>query len=82
MINTTINDFRMILAILAAIVLVVVALIGWCVWRFCRKKRPKGNEKDKKGTEFIVPSASRNGRCLKLFHLRKNFIPRGLCIRE
>ena len=35
----------MILAILAAIVLVVVALVGWCVWRFCKKKRPKGNEK-------------------------------------
>ena len=37
------------MAILAVVVLVVVALIGWCVWRFCKKKRPKGNEKDKKG---------------------------------
>ena len=41
----------MILAILAAVVLVVVALIGWCVWRFCKKKRPKGNEKDKGRTK-------------------------------
>ena len=26
------------------IVLVVIGLIGWCVYRFCKKKRPKGAE--------------------------------------
>ena len=36
----------MILAILAAIVVVLLGLIGWCVWRFCKKKRPKGEEKE------------------------------------
>lgn len=35
----------MILVILIVIVLVILVLIGWCVWRFCRKKRPKGGEK-------------------------------------
>jgi len=24
---------------------VVIGLFGWCIWRFCRKKRPKGAEK-------------------------------------
>ena len=32
------------------IVLVVIGLIGWCVYRFCKKKRPKGAE-DKKAAE-------------------------------
>lgn len=34
-----------VLAIFAVIVLVVIGLIGWCMWRFCKKKRPKGDEK-------------------------------------
>jgi synaptotagmin-1 len=37
----------MVLAIIAVIALVVMGLIGWCIWRFCKKKRPKGAE-DKK----------------------------------
>jgi len=35
----------MILVILIVIILVVIGLFGWCIWRFCRKKRPKGAEK-------------------------------------
>ena len=37
----------MVLVIVAVIVLVVLGLIGWCIWRFFKKKRPKGAEKDK-----------------------------------
>ncbi len=36
----------MVFAILAVIVLIVVGLIGWCVYRFCRKKRPKKDDKE------------------------------------
>ena len=32
------------------IVLVVIGLIGWCAYRFLKKKKPKGAE-DKKGEE-------------------------------
>ena len=35
----------MIFAIIAVIILVVIGLMGWCIWRFCKKKRPKGEEK-------------------------------------
>lgn len=30
---------------MAAITLVILGLVGWCVYRFCKKKRPKGIEK-------------------------------------
>lgn len=40
----------MILVIVAVIVLVVLGLVGWCIWRFFKKKRPKGKE-DGKGKE-------------------------------
>ncbi|XP_040565792.1 synaptotagmin 1 [Lepeophtheirus salmonis] len=30
------------LAIFAAIVLVILGICGWCIYRFCKKKRPKG----------------------------------------
>jgi synaptotagmin-1 len=39
-----------IFTIFAVIVLVVIGVIGWCVYRFCKKKRPKGAE-DKKSKE-------------------------------
>ena len=32
------------------IVLVVIGLIGWCAYRFLKKKKPKGAE-DKKGED-------------------------------
>eukprot|EP00092_Neocalanus_flemingeri_P010844 GFUD01011676.1.p1 GENE.GFUD01011676.1~~GFUD01011676.1.p1 ORF type:complete len:469 (+),score=163.79 GFUD01011676.1:251-1657(+) len=32
----------MILAIIAGIVLVLIGVGIWCIWRFCKKKRPKG----------------------------------------
>ena len=38
---------RMVLVIVAVIVLVILGLIGWCIYRFFKKKRPKGAEKDK-----------------------------------
>ena len=39
--------FRMVFAILAVIVLVILGLVGWCIYRFCKKKRPKKDgEKD------------------------------------
>jgi len=37
----------MVLVIVAVIVLVILGLIGWCIYRFFKKKRPKGAEKDK-----------------------------------
>merc|ERR1719350_1398347 len=45
----------MILAIIAGIVLVLIGVGIWCIWRFCKKKRPKGqaeqedDENDLKG---------------------------------
>ena len=42
---------RMVLAIIAVIALVVIGLIGWCIWRFCKKKRPKGEEKKAPGED-------------------------------
>ena len=42
----------MVLAILGVIVLVIIGLIGWCIYRFFKKKRPKGAEdKDKQDDE-------------------------------
>jgi len=43
----------MILAILGVIVVVILGLIGWCIFRFFKKKRPKGAEdgKDKQDDE-------------------------------
>ena len=32
----------MILAIIAGVVLVLIGVGIWCIWRFCKKKRPKG----------------------------------------
>jgi len=34
----------MVLTIVGVIIVVVLALIGWCIWRFFKKKRPKGAE--------------------------------------
>merc|ERR1712113_1150332 len=39
-----------IFTIFAVIVLVVIGVIGWCIYRFMKKKKPKGAE-DKKGEE-------------------------------
>ena len=39
----------MILAILGVIVVVILGLIGWCIFRFFKKKKPKGAEE--KGKE-------------------------------
>lgn len=40
------------MTIVGVIVVVVLGLIGWCIWRFCKKKRPKGAEdKDKQDDE-------------------------------
>jgi len=42
----------MVLAILGVIVVVILGLIGWCIFRFFKKKRPKGaEEKDKQDDE-------------------------------
>ena len=41
---------RGIFTIFAVIVLVVIGLIGWCAYRFLKKKKPKGAE-DKKGED-------------------------------
>jgi len=42
----------MVLSIIGVIVVVILGLIGWCIWRFCKKKRPKGAEdKDKQDDE-------------------------------
>ena len=37
---------RAVIAGFFAIVLLILVLVGWCVWRFCRKKRP-GKDKEK-----------------------------------
>jgi len=34
----------MVLSIAGVILVVVLALLGWCIWRFFKKKRPKGAE--------------------------------------
>jgi hypothetical protein len=34
--------YRMILAIIAGAVLILLIVAGWCAWRFMKKKRPKG----------------------------------------
>ena len=39
------------MAILATVVLVILAIVGWCAWRFCKKKRPKGADKGGKGDD-------------------------------
>ena len=53
-IETSFNHFfipnRGIFTIFAVIVLVVIGLIGWCAYRFLKKKKPKGAE-DKKGED-------------------------------
>ena len=43
---------RMVLAIVGVIAVVLLGLMGWCIWRFFKKKRPKGAEdKDKQDDE-------------------------------
>jgi hypothetical protein len=37
----------MVLSIVGVIVLVIIGLIGWCIYRFCKKKRPKGADEGK-----------------------------------
>ena len=32
----------MVITLFAVIVLAIIGLCGWCVWRFLKKKRPKG----------------------------------------
>jgi hypothetical protein len=39
---TFIVVYRMILAIIAGAVLILLIVAGWCAWRFMKKKRPKG----------------------------------------
>ena len=39
----------MVLVIVAVIAVVILGLIGWCIYRFFKKKRPKG--KEEKGKE-------------------------------
>jgi len=42
----------MVLAIVGVIAVVLLGLMGWCIWRFFKKKRPKGAEdKDKQDDE-------------------------------
>ena len=42
----------MVLTIVGVIVVLLLAGIGWCIWRFIKKKRPKGaEEKDKQDDE-------------------------------
>jgi synaptotagmin-1 len=38
----------MIMAIITGVLIIVLILIGWCIWRFCKKKRPKGAAEDGK----------------------------------
>jgi len=44
-------DTWMVITLFAVIVLSIVGLCGWCVWRFLKKKRPKGVEKPTKDDE-------------------------------
>ena len=37
---------RSVFAIMGVIALIILGLCGWCVYRFCRKKRPKKDDKD------------------------------------
>merc|ERR1711874_179386 len=37
-----------IMLIITLILVLVLVLIGWCIWRFCKKKRPKGAAEDGK----------------------------------
>merc|ERR1719211_201096 len=42
----------MVLTIVGVIIVVLLGLMGWCIWRFFKKKRPKGAEdKDKQDDE-------------------------------
>merc|ERR1719245_579586 len=44
----------MILAIIAGIVLVLIGVGIWCIWRFCKKKRPKGAQEQEDDEKDLV----------------------------
>ena len=44
----------MILAIIAGIVLVLIGVGIWCIWRFCKKKRPKGQAEQEDDEKDLV----------------------------
>ena len=48
------SNFRMILAIIAGIVLVLIGVGIWCIWRFCKKKRPKGQAEQEDDEKDLV----------------------------
>ena len=66
-------SFRMVLSIIGVIVVVILGLIGWCIWRFCKKKRPKGAEdKDKQDDEnALVDNEEANVEEVNLFSRKK-----------
>ena len=60
----------MILAILGVIVVVILGLIGWCIFRFFKKKKPKGAEdKGKEDDEnALVDNEEANAEEVSLTH--------------
>jgi hypothetical protein len=46
--------YRMILAIIAGAVLILLIVAGWCAWRFMKKKRPKGADEKVGHSSFFL----------------------------
>lgn len=71
--------FRMVLSIVGVIVVVIIGLIGWCIYRFFKKKRPKGAEgNDKQDDEnALVDNEEANveevSKALQIFALLQAF---------
>ena len=61
----------MVLAIVGVIAVVLLGLMGWCIWRFFKKKRPKGAEdKDKQDDEnALVDNEEANVEEVRLLSL-------------
>jgi len=42
---------RVMLGVFAVAFLAILGVVGWCVWRFCRKKRPGKEAKEKEAAK-------------------------------
>ena len=64
----------MILAILGVIIVVILGLIGWCIFRFFKKKKPKGaEEKGKEDDEnALVDNEEANAEEVSLILLKSS----------
>ena len=64
----------MILTIFAVILVAILGLIGWCIFRFFKKKRPKGaEEKDKQDDEnALVDNEEANVEEVSQIFVRKD----------